>query len=84
MFEFGLIDVASIKRNARAAARTEIAEGRPMIWTTGRVIPSRTPPDPETGLPVLGITCFFSPENRLMCDAHNDEIRRAFRAGEIR
>jgi hypothetical protein len=75
-------DPAAIERDARDAARKEIARGRPVIWVIGRLPPNALP-DPATGLPRYGFDCAVSPENEAARDAHNDEIHRALRAGEI-
>lgn len=75
-------DPGEVERDARDAARKEIARGRPVIWVIGR-LPPNARPDPTTGLPRYGFDCMVSPESEAARDAHNDEILRALRAGEI-
>ena len=69
-------------REAVAAARAEIAEGRACIWVIGRLPPDPAP-DSETGLPCVSSTCEVDDRNMAATDAHNDEIRRAWREGRV-
>lgn len=68
--------------NGAAAARSEVAEGRACIWEIGRLAPNAAP-DPETGLQRISFTCDVSPASFAAQEAHNDEIRRAWREGRV-
>ena len=69
-------------REAVAAARTEVTEARACIWVIGR-LPPHPAPDSETGLPLVSRTCEVDDRNLAATDAHNDEIRRAWREGRV-
>ena len=69
-------------RDAVAAARAEIAEGRACIWVIGR-LPPNPPPDSETGLPCVSSTCEVNDRNTAAVDAHNEEVRRAWSEGRV-